>query len=275
MILVPPQARPQALRDKPGVTLVAQPDHAAVSAHFATQWCRPTEFSDEIWNVLIDTVLHHDDGWIEEELEPKIDAAGNPLHFLNMPLATHLDVWRRSIAMGRARSPLVGLLVAEQARWLYTPRPTKSAKVSDNRSTDERGALQTFLAETGESITALDSGLSPAARECMERARRLLSFLDALSLIMLGAIPAQPWPESLASAGSQIRLTIDFKVNEAGEADYRKVSISPWPFGSEALRVQVSAHHLQQSTFADHGELRTVLAGAARTRIFWELKASA
>ena len=275
MILVPPQARPALLRARDGVVLVRQADHAAVSAHLATQWRRPTAFTNELWQGLIDATQHHDDGWIDEDARPEIDPNGVPRHFLNMPLQTHLEIWRRSIGMALDRSPLVGLLVARQARWLYTPRePSKGDqdRANKQRSEYEQRLLQDFLHETDREVTRIESDLSAQhTSELLDLARGLLSFLDALSLMMLGAIPMRHWPEILTMGDSTNEVSVRTAVSSEHGQDYRTISVDPWPFAPDRVRSQVSASYVGAASFESAEELREELANAPAHRIFWEL----
>ena len=49
-------------------------------------------------------ISHHDDGWRDWDAIPDVDpVAGRPLSFVEMPLATSLDIWRRSIYLACSR----------------------------------------------------------------------------------------------------------------------------------------------------------------------------
>ena len=75
------------LSSPPGLVLVRQPDHAALSACLAEAWRRPESMPPAIWQRLITAVRHHDDGWLEAEERPALDATGRPYDFKELPAA--------------------------------------------------------------------------------------------------------------------------------------------------------------------------------------------
>lgn len=265
MIIVPPKARPKDLRNTEGITLVRQPDHAALSAHVVSQWQRPVGFSKALWNGLLEAILHHDDGWIQTEIDGLLDKNGRPRDFQHMPLVDHIEIWRRSIALGLQRSELVGTLIAGHARWLHTPaRGTGESR----RPPQERKQLTDFLAELDTTTLGAAHQLeSIADTKALDAARRLLSFADGLGLILLGAIDVRQWPEEIPVEDSLCRPTLDI------HEDFRNVHMTPWPFVTNKLRFKVAAQHLSTPHYAAPLEFQEALEATPAIRLGWELRA--
>ena len=86
---------------------ISQVDHAHVSGELMRHW------QENLPAEVIEGISHHDDGWADWELEPKLKSElGAPYSFLEMPLEDSLSIWDRSIEAARKCGPLAGWIVA-------------------------------------------------------------------------------------------------------------------------------------------------------------------
>jgi len=244
--------------------LVRQPDHAAACARIAMAWRRPQMISAEMWSRLIAGVRRHDDGWITAEQQPMLDKAGHPFDFKSIPMAMHVVVWRRSIDH-IANDPYAALLIAQHARWLYT-------HFSSANVIEQQRIAQVFCDElTGRIDGYLDQLTSGSPRErtavephALEAARALLSFFDALSLVLIGSLPHFTESEVLAFADATTSLTI--------EVCKDSVRIHPWPFEANTWRLKTTATRLPHCTFEDSKDLARHMALHAPIQLEWTLQ---
>ena len=87
--------------------LISQIEHARISGDLAERCMEQFGDSDSALNTvreeLLQAIVHHDDGWIEWEMAPRLDLDfGRPLSFLELPIDDALAVWSRSIdAVGK------------------------------------------------------------------------------------------------------------------------------------------------------------------------------
>ncbi len=193
--------------------IVRQPDHAVTCAHMARAWRRPQAFDADLWTAFCWTVEHHDDGWIDELIDPPID-------FKEMPTVRHTEIWRRSIDLARAHSPFAGVLIALYARHLYTS--------FRNEQLDDAQLSQQFIDELTSALAGEmpDTGVEPTT---LQAALRLLGFFDALSLALLDGIPWFDRYEGLAFGDVAATLRVD--------RDGERVRINPWPFTAEHIEL--------------------------------------
>jgi len=233
-----------------GLLVVHQPDHAAMSATIAKRWQRPSCVPPERWPQFIDAVRAHDDGWCEWEEQPALDDAGRPIDFKSVHTREHVTIWRRSIQLGALDDDYVGLLIALHARFLYT-------KLNNEISPDDQRIAQQFIADVSqwidECIGRIDDRVALAPAN-LSAAQKLFTFLDGLSLMMLGAIEWQPQIEQLPVNDEWIDLSLSYKDEE--------VLLDPWPFDCDAWRVSVLVCRLSQRRFDSSAAYHEQLAAA-------------
>lgn len=249
-----------------GLLLIRQTDHAKASGELARQWRRPGVFPAQTWDLLIDAVAHHDDGWIETENTPVLCPDGSPCDFKKLPEADHVAIWQRSIALAAERDPYIALVVAMHARRLYT-------EVIPARVETDPGVVIEFLAhlneQTDDWINALTCG-SPAMRSAvrphnLEKARALLSFMDSVTLGLLGAIDrvTTTHPLAFAHESAPIRLTY-----ESG-----KVTLNPWPFEGRCLTLSMPAVYVARKVFASQDALHEANRQGEKRTLGWTITA--
>jgi hypothetical protein len=248
-----------------GLLLVRQPDHAALSARLARAW-RPPEFlSPRLWDLFIAATAHHDDGWAEAESLPALDPAGRPHDFKSLPIALHSQIWRRTIALAWQHGPYVTAIVAGHGRWLYE-------NFAKEEPAADRETRLAFIAEATAAVEAEKRRLMAGCAEeraaaedpALESARRLLAFLDAASLALLGGLPRFRRSESLAFAREEAPLSLTSVPDGT--------AITPWPFLEARVEGAVPATEVSGRAFASPEALRDALGRGRDTALRYALR---
>jgi len=94
----------------------------------------------------------------------------------------------------------------------------------------------------------------------LDEARRLLSFFDGLSLMLLGTISPARTSEELTFGEDSAVLSLAWQETA--------LALSPWPFEPVSVRVELSGSKLARSTFAKSDDLAQALRAATPWR--WE-----
>jgi hypothetical protein len=230
------------------VICVGQASHAWISGQLARHWGndrfdRPEPFAEVCLGA-----EQHDVGMAEWDLTPKLNGnTGRPCSFLEMPLATHLELWSEAPRKVLTQSPYAALLVSMHGHALYARRDTTEP------DTDESTAVRRFVTEQ----EAFQRDLLSHLDEDPDRARhnqKLVWALDFLSLApLVGWVPdSVPAPTRLGEPPAEL------KVESAGR---RSVTVDPWPFGPDEIEVRCHGRRLTDR-YEDETELRAALAGA-------------
>jgi hypothetical protein len=250
------------LRSEGKLTLVYQRDHAAMSARAAEAWIRPGFLSPSLWACFVEAVRTHDDGWEEEEQRPFLDENGRPHDFKTVPAAIHIPVWRQSLEKSRKRNPYVTLLVASHGHRLYTHFPAKATAEDQQLSDDFLRELER-VEDTERLRLAYDERTAATAKN-LTRARKLLGFLDGLSLMLLGALPLNERTGSLCFGDRESPLQLQKKDNT--------LWIRPWPFSRSPVTLETTSRQIEDRRYADADALAAAIADAPRNRLRWTLR---
>lgn len=211
-----------------GWLLIRQTEHARLSADLARAW-RP---------VLPDQTIHlierHDDGWDLWEEAPESDD-GLPLNFTEIPSASHIAIWERSI--GRLQDPYHKLLVSRHACHLMSHKPGTEG-FFDAQARRQRLWAQEIPADT---LARLHADF------------KLLQLFDWLSLLL--AWKTDPTDQV---AGMTIRPTP------------MGASFDPYPFGDAPLHVQVTGRWIPKLRYDTPG-LQGALKEAPEVALHWVL----
>lgn len=98
------------------IQLVTQPDHAQLAGRIMED-CLPLAMHPRRASILL-AAAEHDNGWIEEDAAPAVDADGRVVDFVTAPLSVRHGVWPRAIAR-LAGDPWAAALVAQHAITVY------------------------------------------------------------------------------------------------------------------------------------------------------------
>jgi hypothetical protein len=202
---------------------------------------------------------------MEEERRPSLDPGGRPHDFKSLPTQSHLPVWRRSVELARAADPYRALLIAQHSRWLYASFTDRDGPGRVPRLAQDFMAEMDRDIETGRARVRAEGPEGAAAVEDAARlaARRLLSFFDGLSLRLLGAISLRK-TEPLRFGETEAEL----KLEEAEGG----LTLSPWPFEKDELRLEVKAVRLSRARWKSAEELLGTMAQSPVEVLRWRLR---
>jgi len=236
-----------------GIICIGQASHAWVSGQLARRWgnarfARPDPFDEVCLGA-----EQHDVGMAEWDLMPELNPeTGRPRTFIEMPLATHLGLWSDAPRKVLTQSPYAALLVSMHGHALYARRNTLEP------DEDDGAAVERFVAEQ----EAFQADLLRTTGEDSDRARRnqvLVWALDFLSLApLMGWLPdSVPAPTRPAEPDAELTVR---------SADALRLTVDPWPFGEEELRIRYQGRRLDRP-FEDDRELHAALAAAPWTTV--------
>jgi len=240
-------------REPDRIVAIGQPAHARVSGQLAGAWgnerFRPPSPRDEV----LLAASQHDIGMAAWDAEPDFNAeTGLPYGFIEMPVATHLDLWKRAPALALSQSRYVALLVSMHGTALYEMRDLEKLDPADavdvRAYLDAQRALQAGLRES------LGAGDAEVARN-----QRLIWTWDHLSLaVLLGWAPTTARAVPTAGGGAtDVALS-------AG------LVLDPWPFSEPSVELTCDGRVLD-GPFADAAEMRAALAAAPWVQLEFRL----
>jgi hypothetical protein len=229
------------------VIVIGQASHAWVSGQLARAWGndafpspRPPE---EVWLA----ALQHDIGMSEWDRHPSLNPqTGLPDSFMEMPLATHIELWRAAPAKLETQSRYAALLVSLHGTALYQRRDL------DSLAPAEAELVRGFLKDSRRWQAAVGEALG-LPRDELERNQRLLATWDGLSLAL-----CLPWPDHTLRDVPGARGPADIALSATGAQSF---TLSPWPFSTETVHVRCEGHRLD-GRFDTEAELHGALERA-------------
>jgi len=251
---------------KDHLLLVHQADHAAASGLIAQRWQRPGDVTVDIWQRFIEAVRRHDDGWAQEERQPRLGAGGRPLDFKSIQTSDHVAVWERTLDHLEEEDPFKAVVVAQHARWLYT-------HLGQENIEDQRAATD-FVASLSQRITRCLVAVRAGNEEercavephALTRFRVLLGLFDRISLSLLGGLP---WIRCIQKvAFGSFVTSISLQPVEGG------IRINPWPFSGGSWRLLTATRDLPQRKFTCEADLANKIRLAAVVQIQHHLRQS-
>lgn len=240
---------------------IRQRDHAEGAGQLAAQWQRPEALPAPIWRRFVEAVRRHDDGWLELEQRPAVDAVGRPHTFKTLPTEQHVAIWRHGVEQLSREDSYAGLVLALHARWLYTHIPRNEDRTGE-------AIAQDFVYWVEERLDTLVRSLEQGDRdereavvsEKLDIARRLIGFFDMLSLILLGGLELNDWPEPLPFGNRWESFRLHQRVEHG-------VGLAPWPFQEQPVRMAIDTYELEREQFASAEAFGRALTETAPTRL--------
>jgi hypothetical protein len=251
------------------VLAIPQVSHAWLAWQVAQHWgnrrvARPAPRAEVLASVLL-----HDVGWTEFDVDPGVDRDGRLITFDRMPLAGHLEIWRASVRRAAMFSRYTGLLVANRFRDLVD---LKSASLIEKGDTAGGRTAEAFRAEMDRLLDSWRESLRADARygpsldgEPWEVNTGLLEACDKLSVCLCAALGSPFSITGRASAGGPVKVTVS-------RIEGSRWRMQPWPLEGDRLKLQVEGHRLGTSRFADGDELHQALARAPVERLTFTLQ---
>lgn len=242
---------------------IGQASHAWLSGQIARAWGNsrfgPVTPREEVCL----GAEQHDVGMALWDTEPELNpATGRPRSFMEMPLATHIELWSQAAPRMVSQSRYAAMLVSMHGTTLYGRRDLRSMPDEDAR------AVRSFLEGQREFQSDLlgalraDPVTAPfAAPDLVERNRLLIRTWDTLSLAL--CLDWDPFEiEAVPTAGEPVTL----RLRAAGEA----VELEPWPFSGGSVEVHCEGR-LLEARCDSQGALERALRGAPWTSVEFTL----
>jgi hypothetical protein len=236
-----------------GVICIGQASHAWVSGQLARRWGNERFATPEPFDEVCLGAEQHDVGMAEWDLTPDLDPeTGRPRSFMAMPLATHLELWSKAPRKVLTQSPYAALIVSMHGHALYASRDTLEPGTQDSdavkRFVEEQEAFQQDLLGT--------MGEDPA------RAKRNQVLVWALDFLSLA--PLMGWvPDTVPAPMRPGEPDAELEVKAAGPLE---LTVDPWPFGTEHLRIRYQGRRLERP-YDVETELHAALAAAPWTTL--------
>lgn len=234
--------------------VVLQTDHADLSGRLARAWVDGRQTPGRTGSLLT-AARRHDDGWAVWERAPTLTADGRPTNFLEVPLRTHLALFRAAARAVAEEDPYAGALVSTHGSGIYRGRYGTAGELRLGLEGTDREAVEAFIAEQeAEQSTLLEeAGVGDGERWTHYR---LLQAFDLLSLFFCFAQPG---------AGTQLRVDrvpLDggtersLAVESVGEGH---ATIEPFPFEGRSAELTLRRRVVARREWVDPEEFREEL----------------
>lgn len=215
------------------LVLIRQPDHARLAARLMANWQDGGLPANPRRDAILAATAVHDDGWIEEDAAPIVDADGRPIDFITADVAVKQRVWQRVVGALAGEQPYVAALVAQHALTVYT----------DHRGKPE---WQAFFARMADLRTAILSRCDPASAANIDEDYRFVRMGDILSLIFCGG-----WRQPYDHDGRHI------------ERHGGVLTIAPDPFGGQTIEIAIEARRIPRQPYGSDAAFRAAYDAAA------------
>jgi len=239
---------------------IHQPAHSRISGELARCWNRWPALEDVARSELCIAAELHDLGYVFEAIAPLWNAAtGLPCSFQQLPIATHLDVWRRSVEWVEVLSTYAAYFVSRHTTYL-------AERHSPVQSSDDKMLLEDFVKEESRRQECLLHYLNTRSRHSgslsdsqADLQQKLVAAWDAFSLGLCGALPA---PLHITNLNQD-----SFVLTSPKEGGIMR--LDPWPFGIPSIHLSWQARLIVR-TFRDQADLNAYFPQAPV--IFMELE---
>jgi hypothetical protein len=258
-------------RDAAGVLAVGQASHAWLCGQLARAWGNERFGAVEPLDEVALGAEQHDVGMGRWDLAPvRNSQTGLPQSFIEMGPVANAGLWTQGPRRLVSQSRYAALLAIKHGRRLYERFDVGAA------APEEAAAVTAFLEHAAELERSLRSTLRAdpftapyATDEVVERNSRLLWTWDTMSLALL-----LDWaPLTLEGVPDGRGSTSDVAV-AAQSADPPSVSLDPWPFSDDTVRLHCEGRRLAHGC-DDDDALARALAEAPWETVEFTLTAGA
>ncbi len=236
--------------DDGGVILINQTDHAKLSGLSAAHWGNGQFARPRPYESAVRAAMFHDVGWYKYETGPRLNANMKPMAFMHVPLnEPTLAAFQWATDWMNEIDTYAGALMRKHRNGLWLGRydAILHPVAFNNKNMNE--ALQAFV-NRNEAARKREERQLDAAEFAVNY--QLLQVWDLLSLYFCTQSPKddyiEPVPRGYSGEGG---VRIDLKPLAAG-----RVAVTPYPFDTPTLPIDIVHRHLRQATFADQQEFR-------------------
>lgn len=251
--------------DQHGVIAIGQPSHAWLSGQLARSWGNARFGAVDPFEEVCLAAEQHDIGMAAWDLAPALNPeTGLPQSFLEMPLATHMLLWRMGPRRVLAQSRYAAMLVSMHGMRLYQRRDL--AKLPD----EQAAAVRAFLREQREfqdrllaSLRADPVTAAAATPDTVARNSDLVWTWDFLSLAL-----CLDWAPQRLPGVPTTDEAVQLQLAAAGDG---ALSLDPWPFRYDEITVACEGKRLTEPVQTDQ-RLQEALSSAAWETVRLELR---
>jgi hypothetical protein len=275
--------------------LVDQNEHARLARDLCEHWGNERFAAPSPRDGALVAASLHDEGWRAADEEVRFNAeAGRPLHFLEIDIADHIAFYRRGVEAAIARDAYGGLLVsmhwtglyrsrwgaqdgaifvqedtpvarlqnqcvaAEEQRWIELKRPLVVGRRRSDFEAELWHNYELLQAHDVLSLYVCTGVFRPADDERVAVTSTLKALDQTPGARVIAAVPPRTGSDRV-----DLRLT----PVEAGV-----VTVDPYPFDEDALRVSAIARVIPDLQYASAQDARAAVAAAESVRIGCELR---
>jgi hypothetical protein len=217
--------------------LIAQPDHAVLAERIISAWRRDGFPTTARRAVILYATQKHDDGWIDIDRSPLVDAAsGQILDYVHAPDDVRRAIWPSGVER-LAATPYAAALVAQHAIHLF-----------DKYRAD--AVWRDFFVEMERSRDAQLTAAAPLTADDLLRDYFFVRLGDLLSLQF-----CDHWLEPQRHHGYETRW------------DGARLTIAPDPFEGAEVPLAVTARRLPRRTFSSPHDAAEAFIAAPRVAV--------
>ena len=256
------------------LVLISQHDHSRLSGELARRLGNALFVPPSPFEPVVHAIAEHDCGWAEEDGRPAIDLRGQPTHVFEADVLTSIGAWEKSVEQVTAHDPYAGLLVSLHTMALANHAAARQPDPEDEFARQRVFRVRRFVhrqIELQEDLRRrldmrtdlpLRGGLAEQGRAAEEDLLRtnffLLEFLDQLSLdLCFGRLVFQRIEMLYPRAGEG-----PMSARIGGDAD-AGITLSPWPFNSPRLELDIPARKIGAGPYRDVATLWNTCESAA------------
>lgn len=240
-----------------GLLCITQPNHAWVSGQLAQAWGNEQfgQFAPRTEVCL--GAEQHDIGWLFWEQAPTLNPqTGYPYKFTELSTQVHIDLWSGAKQLALPFGRYATLLVSLHGTGLYERFTSWQNSQTSSQIVQDFLRQEYAFQEQLVSILKNDDYYAPhVTPEVIDRNRKLVAVWDALSIILCQGLANEQQVTQVPTADGETTLKLKL-VAEHGT--YQQVSVSPWAFQPEELKLVYEGRLLPQS-FSNEKAMREAL----------------
>jgi hypothetical protein len=233
--------------------LISQVEHARLSGELVNRCL--TKFGclsqsingnpalDQVREELLQAIIHHDDGWAEWEIAPRLNSeSGKPLSFMELPLAEALEVWTASIDSAAQLGDL--------APWVVSGH--FSALLCTIGHHSQEPMARDWLRHIAEkrSLWFTQWRARHEALHTVALAGEALKWLQLFDILSLWPCSQYPVPGEIIRKHPEPFLNIDNWLLvreihprfELAGGEQARIVFNPWPFNEREIMITAEAH---------------------------------
>jgi hypothetical protein len=264
--------------------LIRQDDHARLAGELARHLGNDRFAAPAPTEPALAGISMHDAGWPLHDDQPTLNANGQPLHVFELPMTLAVKIWNES-ARRAAEADLYGGLLASLhqlglSEFAKHTDATPHERQQGPRDLFELNKFQHRQAELQEELRGklgfrtdipLHFGLAkPGASEADDRLRfnfRWLVAMDRISLQLCCGKRLFPEIEEVYPQVSANPLKLKLR-----EVNTETLIVDPWPFGPDAVHVEIAARSVTAQSFPSEEAFRRAYQDAPRETVRFELR---